>query len=294
MTNEEYVCLIRSEQDEEKRKNLLSELWGHIYSFVYSIAQKYNTTADIEDLLQEAYFGFYNAVCNYDDTNGSSFITYLAFWLKSYIRRYAYQEKYPHISINMRDKIAKYKRICEQIQKEYGRQATLPEVADRMCISLIGVCDIAAAAAVASTASLDMPLSDEEETTLSDTVPGSSDTEAEVIEAEYAREIAEELWGLVDDLEEDQAAVIRARYQERATLEQVGEMFGKTASNIHTIEAKAMRQLRKSARRSATLQEYKAIYGNSGIYRNHDFFFTHTSSTEFFGIMAAELPHIIK
>jgi len=93
--------------------------------------------------------------------------------------------------------------------------------------------------------SLDKHLTDEESGTVGDLVPSSADVEEDVLDVVEQEQLKDILWPLVDTLEGNQPAVIRARYQEGKTLKATGDGLGVTVAAVRQIEAKALRELRK-------------------------------------------------
>lgn len=96
----------------------------------------------------------------------------------------------------------------------------------------------------------------------------------------------------MDELEPEQAAIIRARYQYSATLEQAGQLCGLTALEARSKQSKALRRLRKwdyRERLARFLPENEEIYGDglrgNGLER---FQRTWTSSTERAALRLAE------
>lgn len=87
MTNEELVSLIR-----EGRDDLTPKLWEQIRYFVKGYAGAYynrsaeafrSCGADLEDLEQECYFAFLDALKQYDPGKGFTFITFLKYPIRA-------------------------------------------------------------------------------------------------------------------------------------------------------------------------------------------------------------------
>ena len=67
------------------------------------------------------------------------------------------------------------------------------------------------------------------------------------------------IWGAVDGLPGNQQEVVRKRYQEGMTLDQIGAGIGSTWQNVQRIEAAAFQNLRCNPR----LQSFAEIYGSA-------------------------------
>lgn len=85
MDNEELVTAIRNGVD---RQNNMERLYLQNKGVMLKIARKYAAFADIDDLMQEAYFALDNAVNTYDNTCGAKFTTYLSYHLKGAFFRF--------------------------------------------------------------------------------------------------------------------------------------------------------------------------------------------------------------
>lgn len=66
-------------------------------------------------------------------------------------------------------------------------------------------------------------LQEDDGITIADLVSAADDVEETVIDRVQKEQLKEVLWEIVDDLGEDQASVIRARYQEKRTLKDIAE-----------------------------------------------------------------------
>lgn len=73
MENEELVTTIQNGAD---RQQCLEQLYVQNKGFMLEIAQKYAAFADIDDLMQEAYFALENVADTFDSLRGVKFITH--------------------------------------------------------------------------------------------------------------------------------------------------------------------------------------------------------------------------
>ncbi|MFR6581366.1 MAG: sigma factor [Ruminococcus sp.] len=85
MSNKQLVLRIKA--GENVADNML-QLWQQNQGFIRSIAKKYAAYEEIEDLIQQGYFGMCNAVNGYDPENGVSFLHYASFWIRQSIHGY--------------------------------------------------------------------------------------------------------------------------------------------------------------------------------------------------------------
>lgn len=73
MTNEQLVALIQAGEDVADNMLLL---YNQIKPFIHTVALRYRSDAELEDLEQEGYLALYPAVDGYDPAAGCKFLTY--------------------------------------------------------------------------------------------------------------------------------------------------------------------------------------------------------------------------
>ena len=280
MTNEELVRHIQAGEEE-----YMLQLWQQVRAFIHSIAVKYRGCAEIEDLEQEGFLALYDAVAGYDPDSGCQFLGYAALWVRQRMNRYLGKSGVVHIPVNMRGKLRDYEKFCQVFEQQAGRHPSDREIAYYMGLSADQVKELQSARQMAQIGSLDVQVFNadgEKDSTVGDLTASGEDLESDVLDTIWHDQLKTELWQMVDALDQDQAAVIRMRFQKGATLQQAGEVVGCTAGKARQIELKGIRELGKphNARRlRAYLPEAAeaSAYHGSGAER---FNRTWTSSTE--------------
>jgi hypothetical protein len=91
--------------------------------------------------------------------------------------------------------------------------------------------------------------------TLGETIASPADEIGEVIEEADRESLARLLWGLVDELEAAEAAIIRKQYKEGRALPECGAALGMTLNEARKTQARALRKLRRASAKKA-LQPY--------------------------------------
>ena len=248
MTNEQLVARIRAGEDEAE--NMLA-LWQQNKGFIYKMAMKYQSYAEIEDLNQEGYIGLCEAVQHYDPEQGASFIHYAAFWIQQTMQRYIYNccsvVRFPEYA---RNEVQQYKKILNEYRKWYGKEPTDKEISAFMGVSREKLDTIKKNVIASKIQSLSEPVGGEdEEFSLGDTVASEQDLEEDIIKTLDTEIMTEALWKAVDDLPgKNMAEVLRYRYQDKKTLKEVGESLGVATERVRQIERDAMRKLRVPSR----------------------------------------------
>lgn len=281
MTNEQLVIQLKAGIHTAE---YMKQLWEQNRGMIGKIACKYKGYEDLEDLKQQGFLGLYDAVEGYNPDQGTSFITYATFWIQQSIQRYIDDCcGVVRIPVHAKEKISQYKKVANQFQKWYGREATDKEMSLLLQISLKQLKQLKKDIQMGQIQSLDsFVLQEDDGITIADLVSAADDVEETVLDRIQKEELKEVLWEIVDDLGEDQASVIRARYQERRTLKDIAEKNKCAIEWVRQIEKKAMKRLRIPSRANKLKPFYdgvifdQALKGN-GVAR---FNTTWTSSTE--------------
>ncbi|MGI6085224.1 MAG: sigma-70 family RNA polymerase sigma factor [Acetivibrionales bacterium] len=247
MSNEELVKQIRQGINET---NNMEQLYNQNRGVIYKLAQKYAfNNDDIEDLLQEAYFGLYEAVKRYEGTAGVLFIYYASYWIRQAVIRYLEDNgRMVRISNDMHYKILRYKKVVSAYEMHLGRKPLDNELRVHLKVSqqvLEGVKK--AYHEFYNMRSLDelVPGTDGD-CLFGDTVADLGvDVENSVVDRMIEENKRKELWQIVEDnVTPEQNAVITARYRNNMTLKDAGQIIGKTAERARVLQGEALRKLR--------------------------------------------------
>lgn len=254
MENEQLVARIKAGID--TAENMLA-LWQQNKGFVHQMAVKYSNYAEIEDLKQEAYFGLCKAVEHYNADMGVAFINYAALWIKQAMQRYIDNcGNVVRIPVGARSEILKYKKIASEYRKYYGCEPSDSEMRAFLGVSKGKLESIKKSVRMGQIQSLDEPISEEGESSLVDMVSEANDMEENVIKRLDTAAMKRELWIAVDKLPKKQTKVIRERYANRKTLQEVGKVLGLSIGTVRQAEEKAMRTLKIPSR----CRTFKAYY----------------------------------
>lgn len=278
MTNEEIVTRIKAGIDVAENTLLL---WKNNKGLIHNIACKYTAFAEIEDLKQEGFIGLCDAVEHYKPEEGVLFMTYAGYWIHQKISRYAKANNVIRIPESAGALLSQYKKMKAQWKMEIGREPSDSEIKAYLRLSWEQLENLRQDDIKSCVGSLDVPMGDEENTTIYEIIPGNAFEETLVDKLQH-EQLSKVVWPMVDALPGQQGTAVRERFQNDKTLDEVGEVLGGDYNKARNLIDKALKELRKPSRSKKLLpfldeEIYRrALHGNGvSSFRN-----TWTSSTE--------------
>jgi len=218
--------------------------------FVISVAKEYQGQGlPLQDLISEGNLGLIKAAQRFDETRGFKFISYAVWWIRqSILQALAEQSRVVRLPLNRVGAINKIGRALESLEKTFGREPSMEEVASKMEMSAFEVADVLKTSA--RHLSLDEPFKEEDGNSLLDVI--ESDRYSPPDSTLMKESLQVEIDKILTTLKPREAEIIRLYFglegDRPLTLEEIGEHFRLTRERVRQIKEKALRRLRHRSR----------------------------------------------
>ncbi|MCG3120485.1 MAG: RNA polymerase sigma factor SigA [bacterium] len=218
--------------------------------FVISVAKEYQGQGlPLQDLISEGNLGLIKAAQRFDETRGFKFISYAVWWIRqSILQALAEQSRVVRLPLNRVGAINKVGRALEELEKKYGREPSMEEIAEKMEMTAFEVADVLKTSA--RHLSLDEPFKEDEGNSLLDIL--ESDRYAPPDDTLMQESLQVEIDKVLSTLKPREAEIIRLYFgldgDRPLTLEEIGEHFKLTRERVRQIKEKALRRLRHRSR----------------------------------------------
>ncbi|MCI0512550.1 RNA polymerase sigma factor RpoD/SigA [candidate division KSB1 bacterium] len=218
--------------------------------FVISVAKEYQGQGlPLQDLISEGNLGLIKAAQRFDETRGFKFISYAVWWIRqSILQALAEQSRVVRLPLNRVGAINKVGRALEELEKEFGREPSMDEIAEKMAMTSFEVADVLKTSA--RHLSLDEPFKEEEGNSLLDVI--ESDRYQPPDGSLMQESLRVEIEKVLSTLKPREAEIIRLYFgldgDRPLTLEEIGEHFKLTRERVRQIKEKALRRLRHRSR----------------------------------------------
>lgn len=217
---------------------------------VVSMAMKFTGRGlPMADLIQEGNLGLIKAVKMYDASKGFRFSTYASWWIfQSISRALLDQTRIVRVPVRVLERANKVKRTMMKLRKEKGQRPAIEDIAKESGISISRIKKISKLTQT-SIISFDTSTSTLEESSgskkfyMTDGRPGTDLIMEKIV---LKSKISEALSKLGTREQEVLKMRFGIGYEQRFTLDEIGDYFGLTRESIRQIERRSMKKIRQS------------------------------------------------
>ena len=241
---EEKILAFKKDQGDKNAKKTFVE---SNLKLVVDIAKRYmGHGLQFLDLIQEGNEGLIKAVEKFDYSKGYKFSTYATWWIRQAITRaLADKARTIRVPVHMVEKLREFTKTRDNLENKLHREPTIKELASELKCSEDKIKDLIGYNLNLDLASLEHPIGDDNNTTLSNYVPDEeADFESDIINNIYNKRLLEAIEEL--SIREQQVIILRfgLNGERNRTLVEVGEIFNITRERVRQIEKKALRKLK--------------------------------------------------
>lgn len=243
VTNEELVEKIQQGIDVQENMGILYEQNKKlIYKFVFPYSKK----IEIEDLMQEAYFGIHQAALRFDINSENKFMSYAQYWIIAKINRYYRNNgRLKRLPDSIIEQISNYYRFVDEHKKMHDEEKPNDaEIIQSLNISQKQLDYIKKIITEDTMVSLQSPTI--ENSTLENVIADKTILEEQICDDLMQEQLKNDLWNEVDALDnEKQKNVIKMRYKENKSLNDIAIIENVTRERIRQIEENGLKILRQ-------------------------------------------------
>jgi RNA polymerase sigma-B factor len=226
--------------DDPERVRLRDEVVEDHMPYARHIARRYGRRGVTdEDFEQVAYLGLVKAVENFDPEYGTGFLAYATPMIVGEIKRYFRDATWDvHVPRRMQELTGSLHKAMGALTSKLGREPTVAELAAHVGVEAEEVIEALDAAEAYSTASLDLPVGqDQDSASVGDLIGGDDPGFELAVDREVLR-------GLVGGLSARDKRILLLRFFRGMTQSEIGEELGISQMQVSRLITRILNQLR--------------------------------------------------
>lgn len=261
MTNEELVEKIQAGIDVQENMGILYE---QNKKFIYKIVKPYSKSIEIEDLMQEAYFGLYEAAKRFNIESGYKFLSYASYRILSKVNNYYKNNgRIKRLPMYITERISKYYKFIVEYEKINDKKPSDNESMEYLQIDKKQFADLKKYIQEDNIESLNMQIN--EDFTLENTIADEHIIEEEICENILHEQLKNELWDEVNQLPKQISDIIKQRYKYNKQQKDIANNYKISKQRISQIEYQGLKILREKENLRQLAKEY--YYDTSMAYK---------------------------
>ena len=223
--------------------------------FVVSVAKQYQHQGlSLADLINEGNIGLIDAIQRFDETKKFKLISYAVWWIRqSILKALAEQGRLVRLPQHKVNTYGKVDRIKTAFEQEHEREPSIEELSELLEIEEVKINTILQCSTRHT--SLDVNVRDSEDIIMSDLLPGTFRTDAQLMDAS----LKEGIKLLLKVLNPREFEIVTAYFsldeEKGQTVDQIGQKYGLTNERIRQIKERAIKRLQRH-RYSVALRNY--------------------------------------
>lgn len=289
MTNEQIVSEIKKHDSREV--DLYQRLYEQNRALLKKFCKPYLEHCELDDLMQECYFGLVEAVEHYESDKEVLFMSFASYWIDRQLRRYIQNccEIY-RLPQHYNSLIPRYKKFIYEYQQEHDHKPTDDEILKALHIrhDTLEIIQQFLKGCISSNTPLD---TEDGVFTIEDTLQADISVENDTVEDLYKDYESNELWAICEAFTKDKEfEVLRCYYINGMTYKQIGESLNLSKQRIEQLKRRAITNLRTGRAKRRLIERLEVV--DSGLYKgsfNQYKLREHTSITEHIALKDIEI-----
>lgn len=242
MTDEEIVVKIQAEGDPEDKLKL--ELWERNAYTIRKVIKSLGSYIELEDLLQESWFGFDKAIKTYSPEKAPVFRVHLAVNVRTHVLSYVWQHETNNTQFSER-RLNQYRHFIETYKLEHGEKPTDADIMGGLNITPYQLKNIKRAEQNRRTISCDKKITADDGEDYYSFLVAANDTESEAVESVFNQERRKAVLKAVNSLKKRQREAVLLVHYAGMTCGQIAEQFGLSRNSTKSYLLKGQRNIKK-------------------------------------------------